>query len=383
MDETKGRLFSGAGFGFFHTMLMAFSIIVPALYFSSLDLTIVTYGFLLTIGDFFSFLLKPYLGYLTDKYGERRFLLGCTFLFFITLFLIGFTDLIPAIVFLKIVSAVASALLYVLIIIYGLRNVNENPDEKVGTFGAIKESGWILGLLIPGLIIDSLGITTAFYVIFIAGIVWLCFMYELTKKYRFVPKIKVKASFTFIQKIPLLVVLKTMDLAVFTAFLFFFTRFALKSLGLRPSIVSIIVVVETLFFSLTQYLVGRVSSKSKRKYWVPACIISHLIGIIVMLDASALHHYFIASVLFGAAGGFIDVWLFSRISESFAKYDKGLLYGTFGWSYDFATIVGGQMPVIFVMLGLNQFASMFVFPGLMIIAYLFSKKKFARAVSFP
>jgi len=48
MNETKGRLFSGAGFGFFHTMLMAFSIIVPAFYFSSLDITIVTYAFLLT-----------------------------------------------------------------------------------------------------------------------------------------------------------------------------------------------------------------------------------------------------------------------------------------------------------------------------------------------
>jgi len=376
MDETKGRLFSGAGFGFFHTMLMAFSIIVPAFYFSSLNITIVTYAFLLTIGDFFSFLLKPYLGYLTDKYGERRFLLGCSFLFFITLFLIGFTDSLPAIVFLKIISSVASALLFVLIIIYGLRNVSQNPDKKVGTFGAIKESGWILGLLIPGLIIDSLGITTAFYLIFIAGVVWIYFMYKLTKKYRYRPKIKIKASFAFLQKIPLLVVLKTMDLAVFTAFLFFFTRYALQTLGLSRGIVSIIVVVETLFFSLTQYMVGRVSNKSKRKYWVPACIISHLVGIVVMLNASSLYHYFLASILFGAAGGFIDVWLFSRISESVKKYDKGLFYGTFGWSYDFATIVGGQMPVIFFMLGFNQFASMFVFPGLMIIAYLLSKRKF-------
>ena len=375
MDETKGRLFSGAGFGFFHTMLMAFSMIVPAFYFSSLDISIVTYGFLLTIGDFFSFLLKPYLGYLTDKYGERRFLLACTFLFFITLFLIGFTNFIPAIVFLKIIAAIASALLYVLIIIYGLRNVNENPDKKVGTFGAIKESGWILGLLIPGLVIDKFGIKTAFYLIFVAGVIWIYFMYKLTKKYKYIPKIKVKASFAFLQKIPLLVVFKTMDLAVFTAFLFFFTRYALQSLGLSRSIVSIIVVVETLLFSLTLYLVGRVSNKSKRKYWVPACIICHLIGIVIMLNASVLYHYFLASILFGAAGGFIDVWLFSRISETVKKHDKGLFYGTFGWSYDFATIVGGQIPVIFVMFGLNQFASMFVFPGLMIIAYLVSKNK--------
>jgi len=375
MDENRGRLFSGAGFGFFHTMLMAFSIIVPVLYFSSLDITIGTYSILLTVGDFFSFLLKPSLGYLTDKYGERKFLLGCTFLFVIALFLIGFTDLILVIVFLKIVSAVASALLYVLIIIYGLRGVSENPDRKVGTFGAIKESGWILGLLIPGLVIDRLGVTTAFYLIFVAGIVWLYFVYALTKKYRYVSKIRVKASFSFIQKIPLLIVLKTMDLAVFTAFLFFFTRFALKSLGLSPSIVSIIVVVETLFFSLTQYLVGRVSDKSKRNYWVPACIISHFIGIIVMLNASALHHYFIVSILFGAAGGFIDIWLFSKISESVKEYNKGLFYGTFGWSYDLATIIGGQIPVIFAMLDLNEFTSMFVFPSLMTIAYLFGRKK--------
>ncbi len=375
MNETKGRLFSGAGFGFFHTMLMAFSIIVPAFYFSSLDITIVTYAFLLTIGDFFSFLLKPYLGHLTDKYGERRFLLVCTFLFFISLFLIGFTEFLPAIVFLKIISTIASALLYVLIIIYGLRNVNKNPDKKVSTFGAIKESGWILGLLIPGLVIDKFGIKPAFYLIFVAGVVWIYFMHKLTKKYRYRPKVKIKASFGFLQKIPLLIVLKSMDLAVFTAFLFFFTRFALQSLGLSRSMVSIIVVVETLFFVLTQYMVGRISNKSKRKYWVPACIISHLIGIVVMLNASALPHYFLAAILFGAAGGFIDVWLFSKISESVKKYDKGLFYGTFGWSYDFATIIGGQIPVVFVMLGLNQFSSMFVFPGLMIIAYLWSKKR--------
>ena len=372
MNGTKGRLFSGAGFGFFHTILMAFSITVPVFYFSSLEISIVTYGFLLTIGDFFSFLLKPYLGYLTDKYGERRFLLGCTFLFFITLFLLGFTDSIPMILFLKIISSMASAFLFILIIIYGLRNVSKKPDKKVGTFGAIKNSGWILGLLIPGLIIDSFGINTAFYLIFIIGFILFYFTYKLTQKFKDSPNIKVKASFTFIRKIPLLIILKTMDLAVFTAFLFFFTRFAIHSLGLGSGIVSIIVVFETLFFVITNYLVGIISNKAKRKYWVPACIISHLVGIIVVLNASTLHQYFLGSILFGVAGGFIDVWLFSRISESVEIYDKGFFYGTFGWSYDFATIVGGLIPVIFVSLGLNQFGSMFVFPIFMMITYLLS-----------
>jgi hypothetical protein len=60
---------------------------------------------------------------------------------------------------------------------------------------------------------------------------------------------------------------------------------------------------------------------------------------------------------------------------SVEKYDKGIFYGTFGWSYDLATIVGGQIPVLFVSFGLNVFASMFVFPGIMLIGYLLNKKK--------
>jgi len=328
----------------------------------------------LTIGDFFSFLLKPFLGYLTDKYGERRFLLLCGSIFFITLFFIGFTDFVPALAVLKVITGVTSALLFILIIIYGLRNVSENPDKKVGTFISIKESSWILGLLIPGLVVDTFGINTAFYLIFVTGIVWIYFMYKLTKKYGYKPKIKIKASLAFLKKIPLLIVLKTMDLAVFSTFLYFFPRDIYKSLG-NWSTGIIIVVAEVFFFALSAYLVGRISNKSRRKYWVPACIILHLIGIVFMLKASELYHYFLAAILFGLAGGFIDVWVFSRISETIKKYDKGLVYGTFGWSYDFATILGVQMPVIFVMLGFNQFASMFVFPGLMLVGYLLSKKK--------
>jgi hypothetical protein len=94
-----------------------------------------------------------------------------------------------------------------------------------------------------------------------------------------------------------------------------------------------------------------------------------------MVYASTLIEYAIAGLFMGIAGGFIDVWLFSRISESVKKYDKGVFYGTFGWSYDLATLVGGEIPVLFVLLGLNQFASMFVFPSVMLIGYLLSKKE--------
>ncbi|MDI6826442.1 MAG: MFS transporter [Candidatus Aenigmarchaeota archaeon] len=375
MDETKGRLYSGAGFGFLHTILMAFSMIVPAFYFSSLDISIAVYGFLIVIGDVISFFMKPVIGYLTDKYGERKFLIGLTFFFFFSLFLIGLTKNVIIITLLKIVSGIASAILFVIIIIYGLRTVRERPDSKVGTFGATKNLGWVLGLLMPGFVIDRLGIMSAFYLVLVIGILWLVYMFRATKKYERVKKIKVRPSLLFIKKIPLLVIYKSMDLAVFTAFLFFFTRYALQSLGMSRGIVSIIVVIETIGFSFCQYIVGRVSNKPRRKYWVPLCILSHIVGILIMVYAKTLIEYSIAGLFMGIAGGFIDIWLFSRISESVKKYDKGVFYGTFGWSYDLATIIGGQIPVLFVSIGLNVFASMLVFPGVMLIGYLLSKKE--------
>jgi MFS family permease len=354
---------------------MAFAMIVPAFYFSSLNISIAVYGFLIVIGDVISFLIKPLIGHLTDKHGERKFLLGLTFFFFFSLFLIGFTKDVLIITLLKIVSGIASALLFIIIIIYGLRTVSEEPDEKVGTFGALKNLGWVPGLLIPAFVADRYGIMPAFYIILMIGIIWIVYMFKETKKYEKVKKIRLRFSLSFIKKIPLLIVYKTMDLAVFTAFLYFFTRYGLQTLGLSRSIVSIIVVIETIGFSVCQYMVGRVSNKPKRKYWVPLCIISHIVGIFIMVYASTLVEYAIAGLFMGIAGGFIDVWLFSRISETVEKYDKGVFYGTFGWSYDLATIVGGEIPVLFVSLGLNVFASMFVFPVVMIIAYLLSRNK--------
>jgi MFS family permease len=375
VKEEKEKLYSGAMFGFLQETLMAFSIVVPAFYFSAMDISIAVYGFLLTIGDVFSFLAKPFIGYYTDKHGERKFLLSLTFFFFFSLYLIGKTTSVPVIAFLKVIAGIASALLFVVIIIYGLRLVEKRPDKKVGFFGAVKAGGWVPGLLIPGLLIDKLGVGPAFDLILVLGLVWIIYMFYATKKYERVRGLKVKPSLKFLRKIPVLVIYKTMDLAMFSAFLFYFTRFALKELGLGRGIISTIVVVETIAFSVSNFLIGRVSNKRRRKYWVPFCILAHIIGIIILINAKTILDFFMASIFLGVAGGFIDVWLFSRISETVKKYDKGVFYGTFGWSYDLATIVGGQIPVLFVSLGLNVFASMFVFPGIMLVCYLLSKKK--------
>ena len=369
MDDTKSRLFSGSLFGFFQTLFMAFAMIIPAMYFSSLNISIVVYAFLLSIGDVFSFIMKPVIGHLTDRHGERRYLMAGGFLFFISLFLIGQTTDVLAITSLKIIGGVASALVFVIIIIYSLRKVKDKPDRKVGFFSGVSNLGWTFGLLIPGLFIDAFGIQPAFYLIFVVGAVWVLLMFRFAKKYE--SDVSVRPSFSYMKKIPAYIIFKAMDLAMFSAFVFFFVRYALNTLGLSRSVVSMIVVVEVLLFAASSLAVGRISNRKLRQYWVPACIAFHMLGATAMVFASSMIHYYLVAVFIGVAGGFIDIWIYSRVSEAFAVEEKGKVIGTLGWSYDLATIAGAQVPLVFIMLGLGTFTALYVFPLVMLVTYVF------------
>jgi len=302
------------------------------------------------------------------------------FLFFFSLFLIGQTTSLEIIVALKIVSGIASALVFVLILIYSLRLVKEKPDKKIGVFGSVYNLGWIVGLLIPGLLIDKTNPQPGFYLILVVGIIWLFLMFRFGKKYE--SKVSVKTSFSFIKKIPAFIVLKAMDLAMFSAFLFYFSNYALNVLHLPRSQVSFIVVTEVLFFAVSIYSVGRISTPSSRKYWVPLCILFHFLGASVLVLAAytnTLMLYYLVGIFIGIAGGFIDIWIYSRISERFPNKDKGKVIGTLGWSYDLATICGAGVPSLFIIItsgmlnpptiGPEAFTSLFVFPLVLLITY--------------
>lgn len=380
MDHVKSRLLSGSVFGFFQTLFMGFALIIPTMYFSSLDISIVVYAFLLSIGDVFSFIMKPVLGFLTDRHGERRFLLLGGFAFIFCLFLIGQTADIFLITVFKIISGIASALVFVTIIIYSLRFVKERPDNKVGVFNGITNSGWILGLLIPGLFVDRFGIPPAFYLILVIGIIWVVLMFKFTRKYE--SGQSAKPSFSFIRKIWKFIILKTMDIAMFSAFVFFFVRYAMNDLGLSGGIVSSIVIVEVFLFAFTNFAVGRLSNRHMRRYWVPLCILFHMAAATVMVFGTELIHYYAVGALIGIAGGFIDIWMYSEISENFLYLEKGKVLGTLGWSHDLATIVAAQVPVIFIVLELGTFTALYVFPIIMLITYFAAKILSRRTHSY-
>jgi len=84
---------------------------------------------------------------------------------------------------------VASAFVFIIIYIYGLRDVKSKPDRKVSIFSSIKSFGWVPGLLLPGIVIDYLGLNFSFYLLFVIGILLLFFTYKFTKGVKFKEKI--------------------------------------------------------------------------------------------------------------------------------------------------------------------------------------------------
>ncbi len=375
MSDEKKRLLTGAGIGHLQSIIQAFAIFLPTIYLASLEMSIVVYAFLLSIGDVFSFALKPFVGYFTDRYGEGLLLTASAAIFFISLFLIGQTNSLGAIAALRVFGSVAASMMFILVIIYGLRMVSSEPDYKVGLFNAIKNSGWIVGLslFLYLFIMGDLGLSAAFYSVLGLGVIWTVFTFKYAKKYNFRPKIDLKPSLSYFKRIPLFMSLKTLDLAMFSVFLFFFTRFALQELGLSRSMVTLVVIAELIFFVASNYLVGRFSNKSRRKYLIPLGILGHLLAGLTMILATDLIHYFMVGIFIGIAGGFVDVWLFSRISESVKIEEKGKFIGTFGWSYDLATIVGAQLPVALILIGVDQFVALLLIPVVMAVSYLTAK----------
>ncbi|MCD6557698.1 MAG: MFS transporter [Candidatus Aenigmarchaeota archaeon] len=364
----ENRVIFGGTLGFFKSVLTGFSMMLLPMYFSMLNISLVSYALLLTIGDAIAFLIKPIIGHFSDKHGEKIFLIGGIILYTFSLFLIGQTTSVFNIALLQVIAGISSAFLLSIIIIFALRNVQKKPDRAVGLFGAIQSAGWIFGLLLPGFIIDRVGIKTVFYLCPVLGIVLSLLVLKVKTKIK--PS---KFSFSFVKKIPLPLIYKTIDMAVFNAFLIFFIRYALKILALSKSMISMIVAFECLVFAVSEYGLSRISNKQKRKQWIPIGMMIHGLGIATMLFGSSLSHYFVAAGLIGFAGAFIDIWVYSYISEKVGIKDKGKTIGTVEWSRELGTIFGAQVPMWFSFLAVNPFASIFVFPFIGLVTHLIKK----------
>jgi len=373
MDNTGKRIIPGGLFGFTNSIISGFAIILIPLYLASLDLSLLLYGLLLSVGDIASFLLKPLVGYVADRYGERKYLALFSLTWAFAFFSISLTSNIAIIAMLKISSSVSSSILLVIINIFALRAVVKEPDRKVSVYSGLTGAGWIAGLILPGLIVGFAGMGWAFAAAFAAGLSMAFLSLSFFRRY----DMKIyRGSFSLgqLKKIPLPLAFKSLDIALFNAFVALFVMFGLKSLGLGRSAVVSIIVLETVVFTLSLFIIGRNSNSVRRRLWIPAGFTAEALGVMLFLAQPSMASFFSGAAFIGIGGAFIEIWVYSYISEKFRVGDKGKAIGMTGLCYDLGTIFGVQVSILLTLAGVPPFGSLLIFPlaglGIFIAYYL-------------
>lgn len=361
------RLAFGSMLGFYKSFFHGFTMVLFGIYFTKINISLVPYALLYTIGDGVSFFLKPLVGILSDRIGERYLLLLALILSSVSAFLVSFTTNILYLAFLEVLLAVSLATFLTVVIIFSLRPITQKPEKKVSVFGGVSGLGWVLGLLLPGIFVDILGLKGTFYFLFIIGIVisitYLFFMNE----FKFELREKSYPSIDTLKKVLDPLVYKTFDIAVFSAFLIFFVRFAIGKLGMSGSVVSLIVAFESLVFGFSEIIIGRYAKIESKRMWIKWGALIHITGILFLVLSGNIILYFLASGLIGLAGAFIDVWCYSFLCEKIDVSKRGTIFSTFSLSQDLSTIAGSSLPAIASSIAINPFASMFLFPFIILI----------------
>ncbi|HNV93981.1 MAG TPA: MFS transporter [Methanofastidiosum sp.] len=368
MEIENNRLYFGSMLGFYKSFFHGFTMILFSIYYTKIGISLLPYALLFVIGDGLSFFLKPIVGVLSDRVGEKYLLLIALILSSVSTFLISFTKNILFLALLGVLVAVSLATFLTVIIIFSLRPVTQKPEKKASIFGGITGLGWVFGLLLPGVFVDILGLKETFYILFIIGILISCLYIFFMNGFKFELREKSYPSLQTLIKVLDPLIYKTFDLAVFSAFLIFFVRFAIGELGMSGSIVSLIVAFESLVFGISEILIGRFVKVETKRFWIKLGALIHILGIALLLISNNIIFFFVASGLIGLAGAFIDIWCYSFLCEVIDFSKRGVIFSTFSLSQDLSTIIGSSLPVVASLLAINPFASMIVFPAI-ILAY--------------
>jgi len=365
--ESK-RLIFGSILGFYKSFFHGFTLVLFSIYFTKIGISLLPYAFLFVIGDGVSFFLKPVIGILSDKIGEKYLLLIALLLSSVSTLLISLTNNILYLAGLQVLVAVSLATFLTVVIIFSLRPIIQKPEKKVSIFGGVSGLGWVFGLLLPGIFVDIFSLKGTFNLLFFIGITISIVYIFLMKEFKYELREKSYPSIETLKKVLDPLIYKTFDIAVFSAFLIFFVRFAIGKLGMAGSIVSLIVAFESLVFGLSEILIGRYAKVETKRMWIKWGALIHITGIIFLLFSDNIFLYFLASGLIGLAGAFIDVWCYSFLCEKIDVSKRGTIFSTFSLSQDLSTIAGSSLPAVAAFFAFSPFASMFVFP-LIILFY--------------
>ena len=339
------RVFPILAISIFSCMLGS-GIVVPLLplYAESLGASGLWLGVIFAAFPISRILTTPVFGRLSDRKGRKPFISIGLLAYGIVSFGFIYTNTVFQLVLMRFLHGLAGALILPIAQAY-VGDISPPGEEGkwMGYANAAFFSGFGFGPLMGGVLSEHLGIDVAFLAMGVLSLL------AFTITIFFLPEIKPKQSATYspsfreMSRSGMIVGLFTFRLTLTlgrTIFFIFLPILAANSLGLRPSLVGILLAVYILLMSLLGIPSGRIADRLSRRFLVVGgCLVSSVFLMVVPLGNT--FGLLLALAVLGSVGNAIAVPAASALMvEEGRKYGMGSSIALFSMALSIGMVVG-------------------------------------------
>jgi multidrug resistance protein len=339
------RVFPILAISIFACMLGS-GIVVPLLplYAESLGASGLWLGLIFAAFPLSQFLATPVFGRLSDRKGRKLFISIGLLAYAIISFGFIYTNTVSQLVLMRFLHGLAGALILPIAQAY-VGDISPPGEEGkwMGYANAAFFSGFGFGPLIGGVLSEHLGMDAAFLAMGVLSLL------AFTITIFFLPSIKPKQSTTSYPSfgemsrsgmiIGLFLFRLTLSLGR-SIFFIFLPILATYSLGLRPSLVGILLAVNILLMSLLGIPSGRIADRLSRRFLVVVgCLVSSMFLVAVPLGNT--FGLLLALAVLGSVGSAIAIPAASAlVVEQGKKYGMGSSIALFSMAFSIGMVVG-------------------------------------------
>ncbi len=328
------------------TCMLGSGIVVPLLplYAESLGASGLWLGLIFAAFPFSRILATPVFGRLSDRKGRKLFISIGLLAYAIISFGFIYTNTVSQLILMRFLHGLAGALILPIAQAY-MGDISPPGEEGkwMGYANAAFFSGFGFGPLIGGVLSEHMGMDAAFLAMGVLSLL------AFTITIFFLPSIKPRQSTTSypsfgeMSRSGMIIGLFSFRLTLSlgrSIFFIFLPILATYSLGLRPSLVGILLAVNILLMSLLGIPSGRIADRLSRRFLVVVgCLVSSMFLVAVPLGNT--FGLLLALAVLGSVGNAIAIPAASALAvEQGRKYGMGSSIALFSMAFSIGMVVG-------------------------------------------
>ena len=352
------------------------------LFAASLGASEIFIGYILSISTLTGMITKPLFGYWSDKIG-KRFLLFCSLIIFISVPFTYFLINRPIhLLLVRIIHGFATAIFGPITMSMIAEIFLKNRAEKFGLFSIARNSSYIAGPIIAGVLMNQIGFKQIYYLIGIISLFALIPIMQLNNALKMERNLN-KISDKIHSKIAIISTLKNPTI-IFAGIInasMFISTYAIKAflpiqlddIGINTIFIGLLFGIQEVSNLIFNPILGKISDKIGNLSGVTFGLT--LIAVGVYLLTFEINHMLLIfiSIILGAGQAFISPSLTALVANKMNNKFMGTGMGTFGAIRNIGKvlgpIIGGNLRVGFV----SSFRIMSLTTAMIAVFILFSK----------